>query len=86
MLGEGHGGLGNFDGVGVANADEIVLPLTPHRVAVLDQGSGAAEATDEEVERYNVLEVMIAYKAVCFRPTSGLDQFIWAVLSSPESG
>ncbi len=86
MLREGRGGLGIFDGVGVANADEIVLPLTPHHVAVLGQGSGAAEATDEEVERYNTLEVMIAYKDVCFRPTSRLDQFIRAVLASPEPG
>jgi hypothetical protein len=86
MLREGRGGLGIFDGVGVANADEIVLPLTPHHVAVLGQGSGAAEATDEEVERYDTLEVMIAYKDVCFRPTSRLDQFIRAVLASPEPG
>jgi hypothetical protein len=41
---EGHGGLGIFDGVGVANADEIVLPLTPHHLTVLGQGSRAADA------------------------------------------
>jgi hypothetical protein len=80
---EGRGGLSIFDGVGVANADEIALPLTPHHAAVLGQGSGGAEATDEEVERYNTLEVMIAYKHVYFRPTSGLDQFVRAVLASP---
>jgi hypothetical protein len=84
MLREGRGGLGIFDGVGVANADEIVLPLTPNHVAVLGQGSGSAEATDEEVERYNTLEVMIAYRDICFRPTGGLDQFIRAVLTKPE--
>jgi hypothetical protein len=83
---EGRGGLGIFDGVGVANADEIVLPLTPHHVAVLGQGGGADEATDEEVERYNTLEVLIAYKHVYFRPTSGLDQFARAVLASPDPG
>jgi hypothetical protein len=31
---EGHGGLGIFDGVGLASADEIVLPLTGDRGAV----------------------------------------------------
>ncbi len=79
---EGRGGLGIFDGVGVANADEIVMPLTPHHVAVLGRGSGAAEATDEEVDRYNTVEVMIAYKRVHFGPTSGLDQFVRTVLAS----
>lgn len=85
MLCDGRGGLGTFDGVGVANADEIVLPLTPHHVAVLGQDGDAAEATDEEVERYNALEVMIAYKDVCFRPTSGLDAFVRNVLAAPAS-
>jgi hypothetical protein len=82
---EGRGGLGIFDGVGVANADEIVLPLTSHHVAVLGQGSGAADATDNEVGRYNTLEVLIAYKHVYFRPTSGLDEFVRTVLAAPES-
>ncbi len=82
---EGHGGLGIFDGVGVANADEIVLPLTPHHLAVLGQGSGAADATDNEVERYNTLEILIAYKHVYFRPMSGLDEFARTVLAAPES-
>lgn len=81
---EGHGGLGIFDGVGIGNADEIVLPLTPHHVAVLGQGGRAYEATDEQVERYNTLEVRIAYKYVYFRPTSGLDQFVRAILMSPD--
>lgn len=81
---EGRGGLGIFDGVGVANADEIVLPLTPHHVAVLGQGSGVGEATNEEVERYNTLEVLVAYKHVHFRPTCGLDQFARTVLASPD--
>jgi hypothetical protein len=84
MLREGRGGLGTFDGVGVANADEIVLHLTPHHAAVLGQGSGAAEATERQVERYNTLEVMIAYRDICFRPTSGLDQFVRATLA-PDS-
>jgi hypothetical protein len=83
MLREGRGGLGTFDGAGVANADEIVLPLTPHHAAVLGQGSGAAEAAEQQVERYNTLEVMIAYKDICFRPTSGLDRFVRATLASP---
>jgi Protein of unknown function (DUF4238) len=82
---QGRGGLGIFDGVGVANADEIVLPLTPHHIAVLGQGSGAADATDGQVERYNILEVQIAYKHVYFRPTSGLDVFARMVLAAPDS-
>ena len=57
---EGHGGLGFFDGVGVGNADEIVMPLTPRHVAVLGQGSESRDATPAEVERYNTLQVRIA--------------------------
>ena len=59
---EGHGGLGIFDGVGLANADEIVLPLTPHHVAVLGQGTQSRQATADEVDRYNTLEVRLAYR------------------------
>jgi hypothetical protein len=36
---EGRGSLGMFNGGGVANADEIVLPLTSHHMAVLGQGN-----------------------------------------------
>src|SRR5580700_924119 len=58
---EGHGGLGIFDGVGLANADEIVLPLTPRHAAVLGQGTQSGQATADEVHRYNTLEVRLAY-------------------------
>jgi hypothetical protein len=79
---EGHGGLGIFDGVGLANADEIVLPLTPHHVAVLGQGNQSREATAEEVDRYNSLEVRLAYRFVYFTPAGGLASFVRSVLGA----
>jgi hypothetical protein len=77
---EGHGGLGIFDGVGLANADEIVLPLTPHHVAVLGQGNHSREATADEVDRYNTLEVRLAYRYVYFKPIGGLAQLVRSLL------
>ena len=77
---EGHGGLGIFDGVGLANADEIVLPLTPHHVVVLGQGNESRQATGDEVDRYNTLQVRIAYRYVYFRPGSGLTAFVRSLL------
>jgi Protein of unknown function (DUF4238) len=79
---EGHGGLGIFDGVGLANADEIVLPLTPHHVAVLGQGNQSREATAEEVDRYNSLEVRLAYRFVYFTPAGGLASFARSLLGT----
>ena len=79
---EGHGGLGIFDGVGLANADEIVLPLTPHHVAILGQGDQSRLAADGEVERYNTLQVKMAYQYIYFRPASGLASFARSVLGS----
>jgi hypothetical protein len=78
----GYGGLGIFDGVGLANADEIVLPLTPHHVAVLGQGSQDRVATSAEIERYNALEVKIAYRYVYFRPKSNIHEFVRSVAGS----
>ena len=79
---EGHGGLGIFDGVGLGNADEIVLPLTPHHVAVLGQGNESREATADEVERYNTCEVKLAYRYVYFKPTCGLAPFVRSLLGA----
>lgn len=77
---EGHGGLGIFDGVGLANADEIVLPLTPHHVAVLGQGNETTEATPDEVERYNTLQVRLAYRYVYMQPHGDLAAFVCSLL------
>ena len=79
---EGHGGLGIFDGVGLANADEIVLPLTPHHVAVLGQGNQSREATADEIDRYNTLEVRLAYRYVYFKPVGGLAPFVRSLLGA----
>lgn len=76
LMRDGHGGLGFFDGVGVGNADEIVMPLTPHHVAVLGQGGESREATPGEVERYNTLQVGIAQYHVHFRIGSSLASFV----------
>jgi len=76
LMRNGHGGLGYFDGVGVGNADEIVMPLTPHHVAVLGQGSESRDATPNEVQRYNTLQVRIAYRYVYFRIGSDLASFV----------
>ena len=82
LMRAGHGGLGFFDGVGVGNADEIVMPLTPRHVAVLGQGSDSREATPAEVERYNTLQVRIAYGHVHFRIGSSLASFVRSLLST----
>ena len=83
LMRDGHGGLGFFDGVGVGNADEIVMPLTPRHAAVLGQGSESREAAPGEVERYNTLQVRIAQHHVHFRIGSSLASF---VRSLPSSG
>lgn len=84
LMRNGHGGLGFFDGVGVGNADEIVMPLTPHHAAVLGQGSESREAAPREVERYNTLQVRIAYRYVYFRIGSDLASFVRSLLG-PEA-
>jgi hypothetical protein len=76
LMREGHGGLGFFDGVGVGNADEIVMPLTPRHVAVLGQGSESRDAAPGEVDRYNTLQVRIAQHHVHFRIGSNLASFV----------
>ena len=76
LMRRGHGGLGFFDGVGIGNADEVVMPLTPHHLAVLGQGGDSRGATPGEVERYNTLEVGIAYGHVHFRIGSSLASFV----------
>ncbi|MGC1283250.1 MAG: DUF4238 domain-containing protein [Streptosporangiaceae bacterium] len=78
---EGHGGLGIFDGVGLANADEIALPLTPHHVVVLGQGGKSREATADEVARYNTLAVRLAYRHVYMRPSGELAPLARSLLS-----
>jgi hypothetical protein len=79
---EGHGGLGIFDGVGLANADEIVLPLTPHHVAVLGQGNKSREASADEVDRYNSLQVRLAFRYVFMRPGGDLAVFVRSLLGA----
>ena len=79
---EGRGGLAIFDGVGLATADEIVLPLTPHHVAVLGQRNQSREATADEVDRYNTPEVRFAYRYVYFKPAGGLTPFVRSLLGA----
>ena len=79
---EGHGGLGIFDGVGLANADEIVLPLTPHHTAVLGRSDQSREATADEVDRYNALQVRLAYRYVYMQPTGDLAPFVRSLLGA----
>lgn len=79
---EGHGGLGIFDGVGLANADEIVLPLTPHHIAVLGQGTQSRQATADEVDRFNTLQARLAYRHVHFTPAAGLAGFVRSLLGA----
>jgi hypothetical protein len=82
---EGHAGLGIFDGVGLANADGIVLPLTPHYVAVLGQGNQSRQATTDEVDRYNTLQVRLAYRYVYFKPVGGLALFVRSLLGAESA-
>lgn len=82
---DGHGGLGIFDGVGVGNADEIVLPLTPHHVAVLGHDNISRDATTDEVDRYNTLQVLIAYRQVYTQPAAHLAPFVRLLLLGAET-
>lgn len=79
---DGHGGLGIFDGVGLGTADEIVLPVTPHHVAVLGQGDQSREATADEVDLYNTLEIRLAYQYVYFKPIGSLALFVRSLLAA----
>jgi hypothetical protein len=67
LMRQGHGGLGFMDGVGIGNADEIVMPMTPRHLVILGQGTESRDATDEDINSYNTLQVRIAYRHVYFR-------------------
>jgi hypothetical protein len=47
---------------------------------VLGQGNENRQATDDEVDRYNTLQVRIAYRYVYFRPGSGLAAFVRSLI------
>jgi hypothetical protein len=77
----GRDGTGIFGGVGLANADEIVLPLGPHWMAVLGNHNRmrVVEIPQETVRRYNIMQVQTAYQHVHFRPSSGLENLVRCV-------
>lgn len=74
-LREGHLGSGPFDGPGLADCDELVLPLGPRLLAVLGTESCYTEMTKEDVDRFNAAQVRAAADYVYMRPGSGLEQF-----------
>jgi len=67
---------------GLGNADEIVLPVTPHHLAVLRSQIGATVAGPDVVDAYNAAQVHGAQEYVHFRPSSGLEVFARAVIAS----
>lgn len=72
---------GIFGGVGLAVADEIVLPLGPTYMAVLQRrgAPGFRELSEEEVCKYNTRQVKAAFKHVHFRTESGLEELVRSV-------
>jgi hypothetical protein len=72
---------GIFGNVGLAVADEIVLPLGPaYMVALRKKGaSGFRRLSEEEVYRYNNKQIKAAFKHVHFRPGSRLEELVRSV-------
>lgn len=74
----GHPGTGPRDDSGLANCDELVMPIGPNLFAVLGAGMGYTEADSAEVERLNAAQVRASADYVYLRPSSGLEQFVRA--------
>jgi hypothetical protein len=68
--------------IGLANADEIVLPVTPYHLAVLRLQAGPTVIGQDVVDEYNAAQVRAAREYVHFRPNSVLEGFVRSVLAS----
>ncbi len=68
--------------LGMGNADEIVLPVTPYHLAVLRSQLGSTVAGQDVVDAYNIAQIRAAQEYVHFRPGSGLEAFVRSVLDS----
>jgi hypothetical protein len=60
--------VGPDEGIGIANADEIVMPVTPTLLVVVGTRSGTRAIPDNLVDKYNALQVRAARAVVHHRP------------------
>lgn len=67
--------------IGLLNADEVVLPVTPKHLAVLRQQPWQTQASADEVDEYNRAQIREAHQYVHFRAGSGLEQYVRTALT-----
>jgi len=63
-----NGAAGIAEGVGLANADTVVLPLAPRLAAALGPADGIGTVSDVWVDALNALQVRLARRYVHNRP------------------
>jgi hypothetical protein len=78
----GTGGASLAQGVGLANATAIVLPLSPRVLAALGPSDAMATAPDALVDQLNTLQVRSAERYVYHRPGAPFASFIAGVRPS----
>jgi hypothetical protein len=70
-------------GVAVDVADEIVMPLGPRLLAVVGRPNAVQTITDNEVDRFNELQVHVANEFIYHRPTVDFSASIARWLATP---
>lgn len=75
-LREGSLSTGPLESQGIANCDELVLPLGPELVAVLGSGRGYTTMDAATVRKLNAAQIRASADYVYMRPGSGLEDFV----------
>jgi Protein of unknown function (DUF4238) len=73
-----HPGTGPRDASGLADCDELVLPLGPRLLGVLGAGSTFTDIGGADVDRLNAAQVRAAADHLYMRRSSGLEGFVRA--------
>lgn len=71
--------------VGLRNADEIVLPVTPHHIIALRDRPGVTILDPGQVEEYNRVQIQAAEKFVHFRSGSPFESLVRRTRDVPEA-
>lgn len=69
-------GVRPLDGIAMGDANAVLLPLGPRRLASLGKVDMYGTIPKEWVDAFNTLQVRAAHKHVYFRPGSGLEEFV----------